>query len=51
MVAQGEDDVEVAYAEQVLFAPREPALARLGLALGTVPVATVVIGDGLVVAT
>lgn len=51
LVGQGKDDVEVRYAEQVLFAPCEPALARLGLALGTVPVATGVIGDGLVIAT
>jgi hypothetical protein len=51
LVGQGKDDVEVRYAEQVLFAPCKPALARLGLALGTVPVATGVIGDGLVVAT
>ena len=51
LVGQGKDDVEIRYAEQVLFAPCEPALARLGLALGTVPVATGVIGDGLVVAT
>jgi hypothetical protein len=51
VVGQGKDDVEVRYAEQVLFAPCEPALTRLGLALGTVPVATGVIGDGLVVTT
>jgi hypothetical protein len=50
-VGQGKDDVEVRYAEQVLLAACEPALASLGLALGTVPVATGVIGDGLVVAT
>jgi hypothetical protein len=51
LVGQGKDDVEVGYAEQILFAPYEPALPRLCLALGTVPVATGVIGDGLVVAT
>ena len=51
LVGQGKDDVEVRYAEQVLFAACEPALTRLGLALGTVAVATGVIGDGLVVAT
>src|SRR5271156_1819676 len=37
LVGQGKDDMEAGYAEQVLFAPCEPALARLGLALGTVP--------------
>jgi hypothetical protein len=51
LVGQGEDDVEVGYAEQILFAPCEPALASLGLALGTVPVATGVVGNCLVVAT
>jgi hypothetical protein len=39
-VGQGKDDVEVGYAEQILFAPYEPALPRLCLALGTVAVAT-----------
>ena len=51
LVGQSKDDVEVGHAEQILFATRQPALARLGLALGTVAVATGVIGDGLVVAT
>jgi hypothetical protein len=50
-VGQGKDNVEVGHAEQILFAPCQPALACLGLALGTVAVATGVIGDGLVVAT
>jgi hypothetical protein len=51
LVGQGKDDVEVGYAEQILFAPCEPALASLGLALGTVAVATGVVGNCLVVAT
>ena len=51
LVGQGKDDVEVGHAEQILFAPCQPALACLGLALGTVTVATGVIGNGLVVAT
>ncbi len=51
LVGQGKDDVEVGHAEQILFAPCQPALACLGLALGTVAVATGVIGNGLVVAT
>ena len=42
--------MEVGHAEQILFASRKPALARLGLALGTVTVATGVKGNGLVVA-
>ena len=51
LVGQGKDDVEVGHAEQILFAPCQPALACLGLALRTVAVATGVIGNGLVVAT
>ena len=51
LVGQGKDDVEVGDAEQILFAPCQPSLACLGLALGTVAVATGIIGNGLVVAT
>ena len=51
LVGQGKDDVEVGHDEQILFAPCEPALASLSLALGTVAVATGVIGNGLMVAT
>ena len=51
LVGQGKDDVEVGHAEQILFAPCQPSLACLGLALGTVAVATGVIGNGLVIAT
>ena len=51
LVGQGKDDVEIGHAKQILFAPCQPALACLGLALGTVAVATGVIGNGLVVAT
>ena len=39
LVRQGENDVEITYAEQFLFAGSEPALARLRLALWAVPVA------------
>src|SRR3984957_20358907 len=51
LVGQGKDDVEVGHAEQILFAPCQPAQACLSLALGTVAVATGVIGNGLMVAT
>ena len=51
LVGQGKDDVEVGHAEQILFAPCQPALACLSLALGAVAVATGVIGNGLMVAT
>src|SRR5271163_1120161 len=51
LVGQGKDDVEVGHAEQILFAPCQPALACLSLAFGTVAVATGVIGNGLMVAT
>src|SRR5450432_4254664 len=50
-VGQSEDDMEVGHAEQVLLAPCEPALARLSLTLGTVPVTTGVIGYCLVITT
>ena len=43
--------MEIGHREQVLLAPREPALARLGLTLRAVPVATRVIGDGLEIAS
>ena len=42
-----EDQMEVGHGEQVLLAPREPALARLCLTLRAVPVAAGVIRDGL----
>ena len=51
LMGQGKDDVEVGHAEQILLAPSQPSLACLRLALGTVAVATGVIGNGLVVAT
>jgi hypothetical protein len=51
LMGQGKDDVEVGHAEQILFAPCQPALACLSLALGTVAVATGVVGNGLMVAT
>ena len=51
LVGQGKDDVEVRYAEQVLFASREPTVARLRLAFGTVSVAAGVVGDGLMITT
>src|SRR5271165_4371849 len=43
--------MEIGHGEQVLLAPRQPALARLGLTLRAVPVATGVIGDGLEIAS
>jgi hypothetical protein len=51
LVGQGKDDVEVGHAEQILFVPCQPSLACLSLALGTVAVATGVIGNCLMVAT
>jgi hypothetical protein len=51
LVGQGKNNVEVRYAEQVLFASCEPTVACLRLAFGTVSVATGVIGDGLMVTT
>lgn len=42
--------MEVGDAEQFLFSRGEPALTRLGLALGTVSVSAGVIGDGLMTA-
>jgi len=43
--------MEIGHAEQFLFSRGKLALARLGLALGTVSVSATVIGDGLVPAT
>src|SRR5258705_11684203 len=42
-----EDDVHVRDVEELLLTSVEPALARLRLTLRTVPIATRVIGDGL----
>ena len=42
-----EDDVDIRHVEEVPLARGEPALARLRLALRTMPIATRVIGDGL----
>jgi hypothetical protein len=44
LVGQCKDDVEVRYAEQVLFASCQPTVASLRLAFGTVSVAAGVIG-------
>ena len=38
LVRQGENHVEITYAEQFLFAGGEPALARLRLALWAMPI-------------
>jgi hypothetical protein len=51
LVRQGEHEMKIGHAEQFLFSRGEPALARLSLALGAVPVPAAVIGDGLVAAT
>jgi hypothetical protein len=48
-MGQGKDDVEVRYAEQVLFASCQPTVTCLHLAFGTVSVAAGIIGDSLVV--
>ncbi len=48
LVRYGEDHVEVAGVEEFAFPCRQPALARLCLTLGTVAIATRVIGDGLI---
>ena len=42
---QREDDVEVAYREQVRLALSQPGARRRALALGAVPVAAAVVGD------
>ena len=47
---QREDDVDIRHVEQVALACVEPALPRLRLTLRTVPIATRVIGDGLMAA-
>ena len=42
--------MKVGQGEQVLLAPRQPALARLGLTLRAVPVAARIIRDGIEIA-
>jgi hypothetical protein len=49
-VRQSKDEVEVGHGEQILLTPRKPALTRLRLTLGTVPVAARVVGNGLEIA-
>ena len=44
----GEDDVKIAGVEKFCFPSRQPALTRLRLTLRTVPIATRVVGDGLI---
>jgi hypothetical protein len=46
-VGNGEDHVKVRSGQQFLFPCGKPTLARLGLALGAVPIATRVVRDGL----
>ena len=48
-VRDAEHNVKVAGGEKFSFSRRQPALARLCLALGTVPVSARVIGDGRLV--
>src|SRR5271165_1626869 len=49
-VRQGEDDVEVRYGQQLSRTRGQPLGARVPLALGTVPIAARVEGDGLMAA-
>jgi hypothetical protein len=51
LVRYREDYVEIAGVEEFAFPSRQPALASLCLTLGAVPVATRVVGDGLITAT
>ena len=46
----GEDDVRITGVEKFCFPSRQPALTRLRLTLRTVPIATRVVGDGLITA-
>src|SRR5713101_831623 len=49
-VGHSEHDMEVAGGQEFAFAGRQPALARLRLALGAVPVSARVVGDSLMTA-
>ena len=42
---QGENDVDVGRGQQFTATRRDPAFPRTGLTLGTVPIATAVVGD------
>ena len=50
-VGHGEHDMEVTGGQEFAFAGRHPALARLRLALGAVPVSARVVRDSLMTAT
>jgi hypothetical protein len=43
---QGEDNMDVGHGQQFTATRRDPSFARTGLALGAVPIATTVVGDG-----
>jgi len=47
LVGNGKDHVKVIRGQEFLFPSGKPTLARLGLALGAVPIATRIIRDGL----
>src|SRR5260370_39128042 len=49
-MGHAEDQMIVAHRQQFLLALGEPLFASVGLALGTVPVTTRVVGDGLIAA-
>src|SRR5260370_7020440 len=49
-MGHAEDQVIVAHRQQFLLALGEPLFASVGLALGTVPVTTRIVGDGLMAA-
>ena len=48
LMRQGEDDVDVASGQEFAAARLDPAVAGCGLALGAVPVAAGVVGDGAI---
>src|SRR5438445_12016521 len=48
---RGEHGMEIAGSQEFALAGRQPALAGLRLTLGAVPIATRVVGDGLISAT
>ena len=51
LVRYGEDKVEIAGVEEFPFPCRQPTLASLRLTLGSMAIATRVVGDGLITAT
>jgi hypothetical protein len=50
LVRQGEDHVDISHGQKLILTSRDPVIASPALTLGTVAIATAVIGDGAIAA-